>query len=222
MKSRGRSRGQMVTTTPVEDSSSMKPVLIICAVLLVFSVWLRYSIFGFGYGPVVTAKSYDKPVKLQRLILPKDALPPGYFFEETKVFKQPAEQQEVLKRYELSSRKCKEIIVGIFKGENQTFAQLVIDFATEDEAKSYVPHLRIQDTRAIILARPSAQLGGPLERAIGKHIDKEKKLRMKIAKLRTAGNASFCFLMDLLVGAFFFVLALFLAKYFLIVRNLEE
>ena len=212
----------MVATAPVEDESSMKPVLIICAILLVFSVWLRYSIFGFGYGPIVTAKSYDKPVKLERLILPKEKLPSGFFKDEVKVLEKDEDMKRVLTRYKLSQRSTKKIVVALYRSNNQTFAQLVIDFDKEDEASSFVPKLRVQDTRAIVLTSPSAQHGAPLEKAIIEHVDEEKRLRVKVAKLRTAGNASFCFLMDLLVGAFFFVLALFLAKYFLIVRNLEE
>ena len=199
----------------------MKPVLIICAILLVFSVWLRYSIFGFGYGPIVTAKSYDKPVKLQRLILPKEKVPAGFFKDEVKVLEKDDEKKRVLTRYKLSQRNTKKIAIALYRSNNQTFAQLVIDFDNEDTAQSFVPKLRVQDTRAIVLTKPS-ELGAPLEKAILEHVDEEKRLRVKVAKLRTAGNASFCFLMDLLVGAFFFVLALFLAKYFLIVRNLEE
>ena len=221
MKSRGRSRRQMASSPPVEDESSMKPVLIICAILLVFSVWLRYSIFGFGYGPIVTAKSYDKPVKLQRLILPKEKVPAGFFKDEVKVLEKDDEKKRVLTRYKLSQRNTKKIAIALYRSNNQTFAQLVIDFDNEDTAQSFVPKLRVQDTRAIVLTKPS-ELGAPLEKAILEHVDEEKRLRVKVAKLRTAGNASFCFLMDLLVGAFFFVLALFLAKYFLIVRNLEE
>ena len=211
----------MVPKAPVEDESSMKPVLIICAILLVFSVWLRYSIFGFGYGPIVTAKSYDKPVKLKRLILPKEKVPSGFFKDEVKVLEKDDEKKRVLTRYKLSQRNTKKIVVALYRSNNQTFTQLVIDFDNEDTAQSFVPKLRVQDTRAIVLTKPS-ELGAPLEKAILEHVDEEKRLRVKVAKLRTAGNASFCFLMDLLVGAFFFVLALFLAKYFLIVRNLEE
>ncbi len=215
---KNRRNRQVTTSVPVEDQSSMKPVLAICFCLLVFSVWLRYSIFGFGYGPIVTAKSYDKPVKIERLVLPKEKLPAGVFKEEVKRLDKDEDKRRVLQRYELKNLSCKTLIVALFRGQGESHAQLILDFATKAEAEKVTPVIRVQDTRAIVLHGMSKTLA----EAIGKHADEEKKLRTKVLKLRTAGNASFCFFMDLLVGAFFFVLALFLAKYFLIVRNLEE
>lgn len=74
--------------------------------------------------------------------------------------------------------------------------------------------------RAVVVAPPD--LGRLYVDALKAHLAKAKKKRTSLAKLSTIGNVTLKFLMDLLVGSFFFVLALFLVKYFFIMKNLEE
>lgn len=53
-------------------------------------------------------------------------------------------------------------------------------------------------------------------------IDQLKKVSLKVNKLKTIGNVILKLFMDLLVGAFVFILLLFLTKYFLIIKTVEN
>ncbi|MBI4871476.1 MAG: hypothetical protein HY814_07910 [Candidatus Riflebacteria bacterium] len=58
--------------------------------------------------------------------------------------------------------------------------------------------------------------------ALSERLDRVKKFGVKLNKLKTIGNVLLKLFMNILVGGFVFLLMLFLAKYFLIIRQVEE
>ena len=206
----------------------MRTIVLICAILFGLALLLRYSIFGFGYGPIVTGDHYDRPVALHRMALPAKRLPLGCEVESQeragyRIITAAEEKANELLRFELPSTGVSNLLVADYRYQDEHFVLVALQYQSNGEAKAVRRAFVAQDNVALVLVGPET---GPARRALEQafldHLREEKILRRKVEKMKTAGNATLCFVMDLLVGAFFFVLCLFLAKYFLIVKNVEH
>ena len=211
-----------------EEGTSKKSVLVVSALLLIFAVWIRYSIFGFSYEPLITSEDYDKPVKVERLVFPIKKLPSGYRRLDTKVFEKRDRIKTLLSSRNLSLQvgEIEEVTIVDFKTPvGSIFEQLIIVFSNEQSAENFSgvnDGSTLQDDRIILLSGISENHSQLFRTKLKEHVIEEKRLRTKVAKLKVAGNASFCFCIDILVGSLFVVVAMFLAKYFLIIRKLEN
>jgi len=208
--------------SPIAEGDSARSVLVVCAMILLFAVGLRYSIFGFGYGPLVTARDYDKPVPLLRLAPQPDILPAGFEAAPPCLVTDSARVANVLTAHSLDVPGALAVVTVDYRRGSQGCTLVIVECPTVAAATAVPSSLFTQDTRVVVIVGATGAPYDELVAVVRRHAAEEKRLRVKVAKLRTAGNASFCFLMDLLVGALLFVLALFLAKYFLIIRRVER
>lgn len=225
MSPRGAAPGAL--STPEEEAGTVRTVILVSALLLVAATVLRAYIFGWGYGPLVTASSYDRPVPLHRFALTKDETPEGFtgpsgLPTRGDVLTGDAADQALRTAGVASPVRPAGVIVVPYAGPGGRHLLVALRFPRPEDAGAVAGALTVQDTTALVLVTPPGAADTALAQALRRAAETRKRDRVKLEKLRTAGNATLCFLMDLLVGAFFFILALFLAKYFLILRVVER
>lgn len=202
---------------------------------LVFAAvaFARYKIFELDEKP--TAKLYEKPVWLKSLLLSKDTIPENYSRTSpdnaspvkidgayvqvprlsTAGLPQQSEVQEVLIQSYVGSSGHKVNIV--------TAAYPTRDLLERLATASFKPprYHTIDHFLSWFDADDEAVLP-VFHAAFETHAAKAKKARIQKEKALVGSTATLKFLADLMVGAFGFILALFFAKYFLIIRATKD
>lgn len=202
---------------------------------LVFAAvaFARYKIFELDEKP--TSKLYEKPVWLKTLLISKDAIPANYSrtsADDASTVKlegahvqvpslasvnlpQPTEIKELLIQSYVSSSGHKVNVVTARYPGREALARLL-----RPEHKP--PRYHVIDHCLTWFDADDDDVLKAFNAAFEANAVKSKKSRIQIEKALVGSQATLKFMADLLVGAFGFVLALFFAKYFLIMRQTEE
>lgn len=202
---------------------------------LVFALvaFARYKIFELDEKP--TSKLYEKPVWLKQLLIGKDLIPSAYgrtsddkasavkvdgaYVQVPRLanaaLPQQTDIQEFLIQSYVDASGHKVNVVTAKYPSRDALERLGTErlkapryFAIDN----YLTWIDADDEDALKLFHEAFALNAAAQ----------KKARARFEKALVASNVSLKFFADLLVGAFGFVLALFFAKYFLIIRQTED
>lgn len=208
--------------------------LIIACLLFAAVCFARYKIFDMD-GPQPTAALYDKPVWMRSLVIPKASIPQGYTVvgsENPSPMKADRALQEVpqLAKAQLPQPgEITEYLVQSYAGTMGDKVHVVTARYTNRQAAERAgvdrykpPRYHVVDYYLTWFDSQTDEAASQFNAAFDAHAKQQKKRNVELQKALVAGNAYLKFFADLLVGTFGFMLALFFAKYFLIVRNVED
>jgi hypothetical protein len=208
--------------------------LIFATLLFAAVAFARYKIFDLD-GAQPTSAMYDKPVWLRSLVLPKASIPQGYTIvgaENPHPIKADRALNEVpqLSKAQLPQpSEITEYLVQSFAGTMGDKVHVVTARYANKQAAERAgldrykgPKFYVVDYYLTWIDSPTDEAASQFHAAFDANAKQQKKRRGEMEKVVVAGNAYLKFFADLLVGAFGFMLALFFAKYFLIMRNVED
>lgn len=218
------------------------------AFILVVTAILRYWIFDLD-APKPTAQLYDKPVRLEQLVIPADKVPQGWKPMDVPQG-EPASSPGQGRRASPARKLARaELLVAVPAFGQLTLPspddaieyQLVI-YSTDlgekvhlvsvrykgrqtlkslDQTRYGAPNFQVQDDVLTWIGADTAAVAEKFHGPFNAEAQVQKRRRVGVEKMSVAGTAVLKTCMDLLVGAFAFALFLFLTKYFLIIRSVE-
>jgi hypothetical protein len=208
--------------------------LIFATLLFGLVVWARYEVFDLD-APKPTAALYDKPVWMRMLAVPRAQSPSGYNLttvENPAPVDAATAHQQVPRLSQAGfpqPGEIKEYLVQSWAGTMGDKVNLVTARYHTKEALEQAgggrmkpPRYHVVDYYLTWIDVGDDAAAPQFHDMFDAHVKAQKKKRVDMEKVVVASNAYLKLFADVLVGAFGFMLALFFAKYFLIVRNVED
>ncbi len=212
----------------------MKRIAIV-ALLLAVAAFARYQIFRL-HEKEIAPDFYQRKMKLEDFCFPEGQLPQGFRLsarlpgaQENPGLLEPSaaaalSTPQLALPFPTRISACRAASYESTIGDRVTLVACEYGPETTGTAEAPEPPPGFfKDGRFLVTAVGSA----PAQRdaflnGLSARVDQLKKLSLKVNKLKTIGNVLLKLFMDLLVGAFVFILLLFLTKYFLIMKTVEE
>jgi hypothetical protein len=211
----------------------MKPVILLSAVFLMF----LYGRYYFLSDREVAPTRYEKPVLLRQLALPKTSVPSGYLLAMPRPehtvpevvkpgqlagmvpqaasagFPQPDEIAEYLVAvYQSSMGEKVRVVTARYKGKD----------ALSGAGRLSPPHWTVVDQTVTWIDSDQPEGAKVFHAAFEQNAKLQKQKRQEWEKVFVAGDAYLKLFINIMVGAFGFLVLLFLVKWVLIVRPTQD
>ncbi len=198
-------------------------------ILLAICVAVRFYVYSDP--PHMGPERYEKPVETRLYHLdPRDKeFPAGYEPVESEARVVSVSLEEALAPLPEASRpkvpspeKVARTQVSTYLDDNRARAWVVAVEYRDAEAPQEAGAALRQDRALVFVIREGGRPTGQLAEAVRLKGARMKKLTVQLEKMKTLGNAYIQFGIDVVVGLLFALFALFLTKYFLVMRQIEQ
>jgi hypothetical protein len=200
--------------------------------LCFFGIFLlhRYLFTGTQPTPIL----YDKPVQLKMLKIPTTAVPSGYTADEATggTVVKPADigkrSAELLRAGFPKTDRVTEYLMATYTGTlGDKVPVITARYGAKDDlagldSKFKSPRYFTQDYYLAWIGAETDPVVDRFYKAYEDNAKVQKERRAKLEMVAVAGQAELKLLANVLVGSFVFLVVLFLVKYFLVIRQVEE
>ncbi len=209
----------------------MKKMIALLVVMLAVAAFARYQVFRL-HEMEISPDFYERKMQLDDFFIPEDRLPAGHRLAAS--LPGTRDNPSELAPSELPGLSGRmppipdpelaivALATAYTDGRGDPVLLLALEYPADVEPPDPLPKNFSRDGQFLLTFVTS----NPLVRetysnALDGQLDKLRTETRKLKKLSTIGNVILKLFMDILVGGFAFLLALFLVKYFLIVRATE-
>ncbi|MBI2945321.1 MAG: hypothetical protein HYY25_14095 [Candidatus Wallbacteria bacterium] len=209
----------------------MKWAIGTCCLLLALAAGARFWIFRLQ-DKEISPEYYQRKMRLEDFALPETAAPQGFRmppnlsggFENPSELK-PSELARAVKAVPAFPAPSKIVAAHAAAYASALGDEVVLvacQYGGAADAPAAPAGFQRHGVFLVTAVSSTPLLRDSFMNALSEHLTKLKADSVKLNKVKTIGNVLLKLFMDILVGAFAFILALFLAKYFLILKRVEE